>query len=250
MLKEKQDNFGKDYFEKDTRNKNAANSYNDETARIFARIIGKAIYRALQPKRSVDIGCAKGYLVGSLNDLGIDSFGVDISGYAVSAADQKIKERLSVTDAEESPLPFSDNYADFVSILEVLEHLHSFRLITSEARRILKISGYLLISTPNPQGRFAKIDPTHVSVNRRGYWIKLFAKEGFLLIRNEAWQLFKKTFLEEFRKVMPHNPPTTGISGILHKMGGAGETLRSFLPYIDYFSLLRSDEIMLFRKSS
>ncbi len=248
MHKNKQELFGRDYFEKETQEQKALRGYNDRGARLFAQIVGRALYESIRPRCSLDIGCAKGYLVAFLNSLGIDAHGLDVSTYAVSCASQQIKERLFVIDAEESPLPFPDNYADLISILEVLEHMRSFNWITAETGRILKNGGYLLISTPNPWGRFAKIDPTHINVKPRSYWEKLFAKEGFLPVKSKVWETFRKTFLAEFKKAMPGNPPTTGISLMLNKMGGVGSALRSVLPYVDYFSCLRSDEIMLLEK--
>jgi SAM-dependent methyltransferase len=222
--------------------------YNDRSALLFAGIVGKALQEAARPRRTIDIGCAKGYLVNYLYSLGIDAYGLDISIHAISCADQQIKERLFVVDAEEGPLPFPDNYADLISALEVLEHLQSFKWITSEIRRILQKGGYLLISTPNPYGRFAKMDPTHISVKPRRYWAGLFAKEGFIPAEQSVWETFRMAFLREFRKAMQQNPPTTKISAMLQRMGSAGCALRSLFPYIDYFSPLRSDEILLLKK--
>ncbi|MFH0738738.1 MAG: methyltransferase domain-containing protein [Candidatus Omnitrophota bacterium] len=249
MQKNKEGLFDKNYFEKNAQGKHAPIGYNDAGASLFAQIIGKALYESIGPKRSVDIGCAKGYLVDFLYKSGIDAWGLDISSYAVSQATPEIKQRLFVVDAEDEALPFPEDYADLITILEVLEHLHSFKLIAAEIKRILQKGGYLLISTPTPWGRFVKIDPTHVSVKPPGYWRRLFAKEGFIPAERKIWEVLKKTFLKEFKEAMPGNPPTTGISATLQKMGSIGCALRSTLPYIDYFSLLRSDEVMLLKKS-
>jgi len=248
MHKNKEGLFDKNYFEKSSQGKHAPIGYNDASASLFAQIIGKALYKSIGPKRSVDIGCAKGYLVDYLYKSGVDACGLDISSYAISQASPEIKQRLSVINAEEEALPFPNDYADLVTILEVLEHLHSFELIAAQIKRILRKNGYLLISTPTPWGRFAKIDPTHVNVRPAHYWRNLFSKEGFIPAERSIIEAFKKTFLREFRLAMPSNPPTTGISATLQKMGSIGSALRSTLPYIDYFSLLRSDEVMLLKK--
>src|SRR5437867_12330579 len=48
------------------------------------RAMAESIDRTIKPKRVLDAGCAKGFLVESLRDRGIEAFGIDISEYAIS----------------------------------------------------------------------------------------------------------------------------------------------------------------------
>jgi len=53
---------------------------------------------SLQGKRVLEIGCAKGFVVEAMRDLGINAYGIDISQYAVDCARVDIKPYLRVAD--------------------------------------------------------------------------------------------------------------------------------------------------------
>lgn len=54
---------------------------------------------ALQSKRFLEIGCAKGFLVQDLNDLGVDAYGIDVSDYAINTAeDSAVISRPDLAD--------------------------------------------------------------------------------------------------------------------------------------------------------
>ena len=58
-----------------------------------------AFYNFLKLKRNSNIleyGCANGYLVKCLNDFGVNSYGVDISNYAINNCPTDVKNRLVV----------------------------------------------------------------------------------------------------------------------------------------------------------
>lgn len=46
--------------------------------RIFKNIAGR-IYEDRKPESVLDVGCAMGYLVEALRDLGVEAYGVDVS---------------------------------------------------------------------------------------------------------------------------------------------------------------------------
>lgn len=248
-MNNRQDLFGSEYFEEGQGLENKR-VYNYENTKLYFQVIADSINNTIRPQRSLDIGCAKGYLVCLLNELNIDAYGVDMSSYAISCAPEKIRDRLKILDIEEDNFPFPDSHFDLIIILETLEHLASFEHLLFEIRRILNNGGHILITTPAPQGRNAKVDHTHINVQPKKFWIELFNKFGFVLVRDDLWRCFKAAFLAEFKKVMPQNPPSTNISRMLLKMGKMGGAIRNnFLPYIDYFFPLRSNEILLFKKN-
>ena len=57
---------------------------------------------SLQNKKVLEIGCAKGFVVEALRDLGVDAYGIDVSQYAISCAREDIKPFLTVADARTS----------------------------------------------------------------------------------------------------------------------------------------------------
>ena len=50
----------------------------------------------------LEYGCAHGFLVKALNDFKIDTYGVDISSYALSKVDSEIKKKTSLLKNNDS----------------------------------------------------------------------------------------------------------------------------------------------------
>jgi len=243
-----QDVFGKGYFEEGQGLKEKK-AYSWENKGLYFKVVARAVCHAFVPEKVLDIGCAKGYLVSLLDESGVDAYGVDVSSYAISCAPEKIKNKLFALDISKKRFPFPDNLFDLIIILEVVEHLNSFEHLSGEIRRTLKPGGHLLLTTPTPWGRHAKADKTHINVRPRRFWIKLFRKNGLAITSDKTWRCFKARFLKEFKESMPGNPASTRISEMLIKMGPLGNRIRNnIIPYLDYFSPLRSDEILFFKK--
>ena len=74
-----------------------------------------------KPEKSLDVGCAKGYLTKGLFDLGVDAYGIEPSEYALSEACPDIKDKLTKGIAQS--VSFPDNSFDVVTCFDVLEHL-------------------------------------------------------------------------------------------------------------------------------
>jgi len=53
---------------------------------------------SLQNKKVLEIGCAKGFVVQAMRELGIDAYGIDVSQYAIDCADESVKPYLRVAD--------------------------------------------------------------------------------------------------------------------------------------------------------
>jgi ubiquinone/menaquinone biosynthesis C-methylase UbiE len=104
----------------------------------------------------LDIGCGSGKHLVSLaqkNHKG-NFFGVDISIKAIGEAKKRIngqeltnnkdcKLNFSVQNA--SKLDFKDDFFDYVCIVSLLHHLKNYYKIVSEAKRVLKKNGKLII---------------------------------------------------------------------------------------------------------
>ena len=50
---------------------------------VFFHGIADHIVRSLRPRRVLDAGCAKGFLVEALWERGVEAYGIDISEYAI-----------------------------------------------------------------------------------------------------------------------------------------------------------------------
>ena len=99
--------------------------------------------------RILDAGCGTGY--GTAELAGAASVtGTDIAAEAVEYARSRYGgERVRFVRSACETLPFGDAAFDLVVAFEVIEHLDRWEDLLSEAKRVLKPGGVLLVSTPN-----------------------------------------------------------------------------------------------------
>jgi 2-polyprenyl-3-methyl-5-hydroxy-6-metoxy-1,4-benzoquinol methylase len=99
--------------------------------------------------RVLDLGCGNGAITASLSQAGFDVVGCDPSEEGIVVARRAFSRLpfhvLSVYD-EPSRLGASD--FDVVVSTEVIEHLFLPRFLPRFASRVLRQSGYLILSTP------------------------------------------------------------------------------------------------------
>ncbi len=98
----------------------------------------------------LDIGCGTGYGLNYLSQYSRFSVGVDCSEEAISyARNHYRRNNLNFFVMDTNRLGFESGSFDLACMFQVIEHVKDFRLSLSEAARILKQGGILLLSTPN-----------------------------------------------------------------------------------------------------
>jgi SAM-dependent methyltransferase len=100
----------------------------------------------LEGRRILDIGCGVGTFVQRLRELSPHVYGVDIDQERVRRGAMALPH-LVVAVSEH--LPFADATFDVVLLHEVLEHVRDDRLTLSEACRVTKPRGKIVIYCPN-----------------------------------------------------------------------------------------------------
>lgn len=76
----------------------------------------------LEPgQRILDIGCAKGFLVKDLLEVGLDAYGLDVSRYALTHCEPEVVGRLHLGSAV--ALPFPDKSFDAVLSINTIHNL-------------------------------------------------------------------------------------------------------------------------------
>ena len=93
----------------------------------------------LEGKKTLELGCAKGFLVKDMNEMGVNAFGLDVSAYAISnAEDEKTRLKLFQGDARTALAQFKDNEFDFLFSLRFLECIPETDLpsLMNEIKRI------------------------------------------------------------------------------------------------------------------
>ncbi|MDE7313114.1 MAG: class I SAM-dependent methyltransferase [Eubacterium sp.] len=136
---------------------------------IFAKQ-AEWITKDFQPVTVLDVGCAAGYLVEGLRDLGVSAYGIDISDYALS----NVRDDIKPYCWNQSAAAGLENKYDLITCIEVLEHLDSRDVREAVRNMCLAADRIIFSSTPFDYG-----EETHYSVNQPGYWAELFAANGF-----------------------------------------------------------------------
>lgn len=98
-------------------------------------------------RRILDVGCGDGSLLQSFSETN-ECFGLDISMPQLEKAEKKNIRALRV-DLETGEFPFPNDSFDLVICSETIEHLLDVDNLLSEAHRILKFEGSLILTFPN-----------------------------------------------------------------------------------------------------
>lgn len=141
----------------------------------FFGMIADRIVADLNPKTVLDAGCAMGYLVAALRDRGVEAYGVDISDYAISMVREDIKPYCKVGSLTEKLPEELPQHFDLVVTIEVLEHLYAEDGKKMIANLCSLADTVLFSSTPDDFE-----ERTHVNVQQREYWARLFFEQGFI----------------------------------------------------------------------
>tara|TARA_B100001093_G_C26713088_1_gene964358 strand:- start:548 stop:1120 length:573 start_codon:yes stop_codon:yes gene_type:complete len=94
----------------------------------------------------LDIGCSHGTAVKLLNEMGFDSYGVDISSVAIEMCNKRNIKNCKVSSA--SNLDFEDSYFDGIVSSDTFEHLDPEEIpsAVSECNRVLKPGGIAILN--------------------------------------------------------------------------------------------------------
>lgn len=140
----------------------------------FFGMIADRIVKDIHPQTVLDAGCAMGYLVAALRDRGVEAYGIDISEYAVSKVREDVRPFCRVGSlTEEFPADLPQRY-DLIVTIEVLEHLYAEDGKKAIANLCKCADTVLFSSTPDDFE-----ERTHVNVQQREYWARLFFEQGF-----------------------------------------------------------------------
>jgi len=172
--------YGKEYFD-GKREYGYGGYYYDGRWKSVAKDIVN-LYKLKKGDKVLDIGCAKGFLVNDLIDLGIDAYGLDISEYAIQNSMKSTYGRLHIGSAEK--LHFPDNSFDFVISINTIHNLTKLQCIKSlkEINRVSKKFSFVQVDsyrTLNQKKIFLEWVLTAKYHDYPQNWKKLFKLAGY-----------------------------------------------------------------------
>jgi len=177
----------------------------------------------------LDVGCGRGVALRSLADFGCETYGFEVSSAAVQGIDPRVTVSVAPSLAEAQ---FPDNQFDGVLIWHVLEHVPNPRAVLTEAQRILKPGGVLVVAVPN----FSSIQSTwsgaewfHLDAPRHLFHFPVSALEelmrstGFVLESRHHFSLRQNPFgwiqsAQNKLRWLPRN----GLYAMLHNRRSRG----------------------------
>ncbi|MDH4127769.1 MAG: class I SAM-dependent methyltransferase [Spirochaetota bacterium] len=144
-------------------------------------------------KRFLDIGCATGLLLNYVREKGWDTHGVEICKQSVHYARSNFN--LNILDKPLEECKFRDNYFQVIHFAHLIEHVPNPNRLLNEVYRILQPGGYVIVTTPNTDGLFAKIykDKWRLAIQDHLFLFSkknlklLLEKVGFSLLDQLSW---------------------------------------------------------------
>lgn len=150
--------------------------YNDRTywSSVFQKV-AQNIVELYRPATYLDVGCAYGYLVEALRDLGVEAYGVDVSSYAIGKVREDIRPYCFVANVAEGLPAELPSQFDCISAIEVIEHLYEEDEIPFLQALCGRTQHIVFSSTPDDFN-----EKSHFNVQQQEHWAKRFAQQGFL----------------------------------------------------------------------
>jgi len=143
----------------------------------------------LAGKRILDIGCGVGTFLSICDNHGMQTFGIDISTYALKEAFLNTKAKLAQVDLIKDRFPFTKNSFNAVTVFDVVEHIGKDDLLFENCRRVLKKDGILYLVTPNGIQK-ADNDYTHINLKRINYWNSYCKQFGFKILNSYIYKWY------------------------------------------------------------
>lgn len=145
----------------------------------------------VQNKRVIDIGCGGGIYTKELALMGAANvIGLDFSKEILQAAKENCSSfpNISFIHSDAHNIPFPDETFDIVISRAVIHHLQDIPTFLSEASRILKKDGMLILQDRTIEDCIIPGSPEHI----RGYFFSVFPK----LIETETNRRPKTTTIQ------------------------------------------------------
>ncbi len=177
--------------------------------------------------RILDVGCAEGFLVQRLKDMGYEAYGIDPSKPMIRYGQEELGLD-NLTSESYNDRSYPENFFDLVTTYHVIEHVDDHEAFLHAMCLHLKPGGYLLVSTPCPEAAYEQLESGipvrmlknvfggghYILFSRRYLW-GILEKKGLGLIGYEI--VNKKSLLLENKKISASGEKWLGMNIIAKK---------------------------------
>lgn len=144
----------------------------------FANELKKRFLGRASNEKVLDYGCAKGFLVKAFRMLDVNAYGYDISLYAISGADKKVREFVSCDPT------WTENSFSLVVSKDTLEHVSKEQLQEVLGILFYVCRGIFVATVPlGDSGQYRireyELDKTHRIREDEEWWTDQFQDAGF-----------------------------------------------------------------------
>lgn len=175
--------FGKEFFDGDRLYGYGGYNYHErfwkDTVRRF-----RDYYRLSEDASVLDVGCAKGFMLYDFKELmpRLNIAGIDISGYAIDNAIDRVKPFLQVGNAK--ALPYEDDSFDLVVSITTIHNLPLLecKQALREIQRVSRAHAFITVDawrTEEERERLLKWNLTALTYMHVDDWRKLFGEVGY-----------------------------------------------------------------------
>jgi SAM-dependent methyltransferase len=123
--------------------------------RTFARRLSFALRGGPASGKALDVGCAAGFCMQALRELGFEAHGVEVSETIAGHAIERLGfDAVHIGTLEDAP--FEDHTFDLITMWDVIEHVADPHALLARARELLRPGGVLVLETQNIDSAFAR----------------------------------------------------------------------------------------------
>lgn len=144
-------------------------------------------------KTALDIGCGVGHRVLTLNELGVDAYGCDISQWAVDNSHKKVSYKIIQLDISKES--WENGSFDLVIAYDILEHLTEQELETALKNIKESTNKHILFSIPFLGDPNLEADKTHKIKESREWWEYRIKQAGFKILETPANFIFRNQLI-------------------------------------------------------
>jgi SAM-dependent methyltransferase len=206
----------------------------------------------------LDLGCAMGFLIQEADKWKFESFGVDISSYAVEIAQKLVgKNKVTLGKVEELDklaLQFDKTNLgkfDIITMFDLIEHLENPRIVLQKITKVLKDNGLIVIQTGDAGSMWTKFmgknwhffaPPQHFFFYSKNNIKELLSQSGFEVVKIQ--KMGKWVSLRYLFHMMRYINKDS-IGDILYNF-----TAKNFIGQIPVFMRMNDNMIVIGRKKS